>query len=178
MAEFEKTLDWLHEIEGGLADDPDDPGGVTAFGWSLRALQARGIDIDGDGDVDRDDVLALYDEGRETSDELFRREIWDAQRYGEIEDQTIANKIFDEAVNMGEGAANAVAQRVLVSLGFRDVAADGVVGQHTLAALNAVDPEQFLPAFRAAIAAYYRDIVRRNPRLEKYLRGWLRRAAH
>ena len=55
------ALDWIFWAEGGYVDDPDDPGGATRFGISLRLLKKMGKlgDIDGDGDIDADDIRRL-----------------------------------------------------------------------------------------------------------------------
>jgi len=40
-------------------DDPDDPGGATNHGVTIGTLQRLGLDVNGDGIVDRKDVRAL-----------------------------------------------------------------------------------------------------------------------
>jgi lysozyme family protein len=58
---FDLSLPHILEHEGGdkLVDHPADPGGITRWGISLRALRKLGIDVDGDGDSDADDIRAL-----------------------------------------------------------------------------------------------------------------------
>ena len=71
----ESTLDrafaigFAMENEKGLVDHPNDPGGITNFGVSLRYAKAQGailseggkilldFDLDNDGDVDADDWM-------------------------------------------------------------------------------------------------------------------------
>lgn len=175
MADFDKAIPLVMVHEGGLSDNPKDPGGITAYGWSLRALQARGIDIDGDGDVDRDDVLALYRKGPAAAEALYDREIWEKQGYAALASQDVANKIFDMAVNMGEGTANMIAQKAAVSLGAT-LAVDGVFGPKTVAAINALEPPRFMVAYKRLLVARYQEIVRRHPELAVFLPGWLTRA--
>ena len=52
--------------EGGYSDHPNDAGGVTKFGISLRYLRDAGHalgDVDRDGDIDADDIRALDRDG-------------------------------------------------------------------------------------------------------------------
>lgn len=59
---FEAAHAHVAKWEGGYFDHPNDPGGVTMYGVSLMFLKGLDLwegDIDGDGDIDRDDVLAV-----------------------------------------------------------------------------------------------------------------------
>jgi lysozyme family protein len=52
---------------------------------------------------------------------------------------------------------------------------DGSVGQRTLQALNAYDPEKFVMAYALAKIARYRDIVTRDKTQAAFLLGWINR---
>ena len=56
---FQQALDQLMAMEGGLVDNPNDPGGITKCGVSLRFIQGHNIDIDDNGIVDAEDIKAL-----------------------------------------------------------------------------------------------------------------------
>ncbi len=45
--------------EGGYVDDPDDPGGPTKWGVTIHTMRTLMLDLDGDGDVDGEDVRCL-----------------------------------------------------------------------------------------------------------------------
>ncbi|MEL6424855.1 MAG: glycosyl hydrolase 108 family protein, partial [Pseudomonadota bacterium] len=45
--------------EGGFVDDPDDPGGATKHGVTVHTMRRLGLDLNGDGGVDRADVRLL-----------------------------------------------------------------------------------------------------------------------
>ena len=51
MSLFDKCLKIVLIHEGGYSDDPDDPGGTTNYGISLRFLKSVGLEL---GDVDDD----------------------------------------------------------------------------------------------------------------------------
>jgi len=57
------------------------------------------------------------------------------------------------------------------------VPGDGRIGPLTLEALDRADPEITLSRLRAEASAYYDELIERNPELQVYRAGWLRRAA-
>lgn len=48
--------------EGGFVNDPDDPGGATKHGITLATLRRLGLDLNGDGRIDANDVRKLTQE--------------------------------------------------------------------------------------------------------------------
>jgi len=103
---------------------------------------------------------------------IYKRDYW---IYSRIQDQDVATKVFDLAVNLGPPAAHRLLQTALLALG-ETVAVDGVFGPQTLAAANRVDPERLLREIRAQAAVYYAQTVLITPSEQKFLLGWMRRA--
>jgi lysozyme family protein len=173
---FAEAVEVVLEHEGGYVAHPNDPGGATNWGISLRFLQSLGYDvgdIDCDGDIDAEDIKQLP---RERAIEMYREHWWKKYRYYRIENQEVATKIFDLSVNMGPSEAHKVLQRALHAVGMRYVEVDGVIGPQTIGAVNQAAPAALLAAVRAEAAAFYRARVASNPKLEQFQRGWLNRA--
>lgn len=164
----------LHH-EGGLVDHPDDPGGITNFGVSLRFLRASGIDVDGDGDIDAEDIRNLH---RPDAAEIYREWFWKPAKCDEIRSELIHVKVFDMAVNMGQKQAYKLVQRALNRLG-KSLTVDGIVGPNTLGAINSMTDEDFnlVEEIRHEQADFYLRLIDQKPRLAAFRKGWLRRAA-
>lgn len=171
---FADALDILARLEGGYVNDPDDPGGATYAGVSLRAV--RGLDtngdglldfdLDGDGDVDQDDIRRLKDHP-EKIEEFYLSQYWAPIRGRELP-APLALFTFDAAVHHGPRPAVLLLQR---GIGSRP---DGVLGFRTLAqaqvaGAGAID---FCLMERAALML---AICERRPASRTFLRGWLRR---
>lgn len=166
---FALAIPKILEHEGGYTVDHAGP---TNFGITLPVLKDAALDIDHDGDIDADDIRAMREEH---AIEVYRRCWWDRYEYGRIEDQDVATKVFDLAVNMGPKQAHKIAQRACRAAGW-ELVEDGIIGPKTLAALNRLNPSMVLAAMRSEAAAVYRMIIYKHPAYAKYEKGWLRRA--
>jgi len=161
--------------EGNFGDDPDDKGGPTKHGVSLRYARGVGLDNDGDGDTDRDDILLVTPEQAAA---LFIEDFYDRPRLHLLPEGVQPN-VFDAAVNAGPGVAIVLYQRALNGLGCR-LFEDGVLGPKTLNASAKVTGlfgwMRLNNAYVHARLAYYAAITRENPSQKKFLKGWARRA--
>lgn len=179
MAIFEDAIGYVLDNEGGYAEHPSDPGGATFWGISLRYLKGRGEkgDIDGDGDIDADDIRELT---RAQAIGFYRADFWDKLKLDKLKKQAVATRVFDMAVNMGPRAAVKIAQRayndILKKGDETKLKLDGKLGPKTRKALDRFDSVKMMVALREWHAAFYRDLVKRNPKLKVFLIGWLRRA--
>ena len=101
---------------------------------------------------------------------FYKKTYWDALNLDSVNSQIKANELFCFAVNVGVRSAVRVLQNML------GLQSDGIMGQETLKALNAYDTVAFDTDFDRAEIAYYRNLIRKNPSLGVYERGWENRA--
>lgn len=157
------ALDFVLQYEGGFVNHPDDPGGATKYGVSLRYLSGLGEDgdLNGDGRVDIEDIRGLsVDDARE----LYRIRFWMPLLCDDLP-EALAVAVCDTAVNLGTGRAARLLQRVA------GVAEDGIIGQKTLAAAAQGGPDM-LASFLSLRRSHYLRIIGKNPRLASFARGW------
>ena len=101
---------------------------------------------------------------------FYLANFWSVIRGDEINNQRVAECLFDFAVNAGHQVAVKLAQIVV------GTTPDGQMGPITVQALNRVAPEVFLAQFTLAKMARYRDICLKDRSQTRFLLGWLARA--
>lgn len=144
----------------GYTDDPTDNGGETKFGVSKSA----------NPDLD---IASLTWDGAKR---VYYRRYWVAASCSDLDSLCgpLAMLHFDGAVNHGTGRAVRFLQQAV------GVEVDGDYGPATHAAVQAaLQSDSTGAALCDAIcdlrAAFYKQIVVKNPSQGKYLNGWLRR---
>lgn len=181
MADFDKAVKVVLKNEGKFNDDPHDAGHATAWGISLRFLVLSGLDLNNDNTIDIKDILSLnpFEAKR-----IYKTEWWDKYRFGEIQSQVIATKIFDLSVNAGTLEIIKIVQKALNKIGQRVTklpyaVTDGILGSNTINAINYLTQNgkemELLAYIKTEAAAYYNKIVALNPKLKVFIKGWLRR---
>lgn len=176
-ARFELAIPIIFEHEGLFVNDPSDPGGATNYGISLRYLKKFEnspkdilalFDIDGNGILDEKDIKQMT---KTQAEAIYKRMWWDKFQYGRILNQSIANKVFDLAVNMGSTQAHICAQRAVRSACGLQLIEDGILGSKTIGSINQCDQIALLAAIKSEGAGVYRFLNK-----SKYIKGWLNRA--
>jgi lysozyme family protein len=166
--------------EGGFVEDPDDPGGATNHGVTIGTMRRLGADIDGDGDVDREDVRRL---SQERARDILIEHYFHRPRISHLPPVLHAT-VFDMQVNAGARAIR-ILQQLLCDM-EELVAVDGVIGPQTIqAAERAAEaaPEHIADAYGIARRNYYYALAERRPSSRKYAcrrnggkGGWILRA--
>lgn len=165
--------------EGGFVDDPADKGGATKHGVSLRYARGVGLDLDGDGDVDGEDIRLVTPE---KAAELYRKDFFETPRFDRLP-ASIQPLMFDWAVNSGPPRPIMAMQKVLDEVGKLTGAwrceIDGVIGPQTARLAHRADAEMgpfFLNALVEERRAFYQRVAQSDPSQQKFLKGWLARA--
>ena len=173
MADFSKAFQLVLAHEGGYGNDPDDPGGETYKGVARKIhskwegwqnVDMRKREPGFPANLERDLQL------QESISDFYRVTFWDKIKGDDIQNQEIAESIFDFGVNAGVATSATLAQLVVKAK------TDGVIGPQSIATINAFDPEHFLAAFTVAKIARYVSIVKKRPTSRKYFYGWVLRA--
>lgn len=153
---FDAALKHVLRHEGGYADHPSDPGGATMMGITRATLSNwRGRE------VSKDEVRVL---SRTEAGEIYRTKYWSTIS-GDALPAGLDLVLFDYAVNSGPGRAVRTLQ------GLLGVAADGLMGPRTIAALEG----QAVPALIRDMCQARRNFLRNLSTAPVFGRGWMRR---
>lgn len=133
---LDEVLAALIQREGGFVNHPDDRGGATKYGVTLKTLR----------EWRRDQSLTARDvEDLQIGEamQIYRAEYWFGPGFHKVEaiSTKIAEELLDTGVNMGPGTAVKFLQRALSAFNnkgayYDDLRADGVLGTKTLNALT------------------------------------------
>jgi lysozyme family protein len=151
MTPFDRAFDLLIVREGGFVDDPNDAGGATKFGISLRAYPHLGYD--GIKNLTREQAKAIY-----------LQDYWQKIR-GDLLPKGFALCMFDFAVNSGVYRAIGLLQDVL------GVTVDGQLGPQTQAALTRIPERELIEKFSAERILF----LTQSSKFNRFGKGWTRR---
>ena len=164
MANSSKLVPFILQWEGGFVNDPDDLGGATNMGVTIGTYEAycrkKGYP--------RPTIERLKNLTKEEWAEIFKTLYWDRWKADGINSQAVANIIVDWVWASGVHGIKRP-QKLLA------VAADGLVGPKTIAAINAADPRKLFDAIKADRTKFIDEICKARPKNEKYRKGWMNR---
>ena len=150
MNYFDRVMDVImsDRIEGGLVNNPKDPGGMTKYGISKRAYPEL-------------DIEKLTPEDAR---EIYRTDYWD-KIHGHLLPWPLCLFVMDAAVNQGVAPAVEMLQKTL------GVKVDGVMGIVTTTAAAKRKQAEVLPAFLTARMTRYI----KTKGFEDFGAGWFNR---
>ena len=162
MDRFEKIFDYLLKVEGGYSNDKFDKGGKTKYG--IIEEEARNFGYKGD----------MQDLTIDFAKNIYLKKYYFGNKLDKVNNDKVALSICDWTVNSGRnGIKNA--QAALNRINGSNLDVDGIIGNKTLEALNAVDSEKFLEVYHNLQRIYYRSKVEDDRTQERFLTGWLNR---
>lgn len=156
-------------VEGGYVNHPDDPGGETNHGVTVKVARKHGYT----GDMRDLTKLKAY--------EIYRKDYIEKPGFLPLVqiDRNVAEEVIDTAVNMGPARPSRFFQRAIREVCLVDLPVDGQVGPVTVDVWEecrrnggpAVCSFMIENLDRQQEAEYDR-LVSVNPRLRKFRRGW------
>ena len=158
---FARSLAFLRRWEGGWSNHPSDPGGLTRWGITLKTLKALGMDVNGDGVIDGEDLASMTEEEAAA---IYRLRYWDKTSC-DLLPGGLDLAVFDSAVNQGPARAVKFLQK---AVGTKP---DGVIGPKTVAAIAGQPVPAVLTDFMARRAVHYSSLVI----VAVFGLGWFRR---
>lgn len=158
-----------HEVgstKDGFVDNKNDSGGVTKYGISLLFLRSENLDINGDGNINRQDIL---DVTKEMAKEIFYEYFYVSMRLSLIKNDSLALELLDMGVNSGGRTAIKLLQQIL------RVDDDGIIGYKTISAIDTYSGANLLGEYKNKRKRYYDQIIARNPKNIVFKKGWYNR---
>ena len=162
MDRFKKFLDYIFEVEGGYTNDENDRGGATNFGITHYDAK-KYLGYTGD----------MRDFKKSDAEKIYEKVYYRGNHIDKITDDRVALSIFDWAVNSG-GKGIKKAQIVANKFGA-NLIIDGIIGNKTLEAITAIEPEAFLKEYHEIQRTFYKNLAARDSSQEGFLKGWLNR---
>lgn len=172
MANFATAYhEYIKPAEGGYSNVTADKGGETYAGISRRYFPNwegwKVIDsYKENGEMKRNTIFPALDNA--VTAFYFSR--WNGQNFSFIQNQDIANLLFDFYVNSGGSAIKGIQ-------GLVGVTKDGVMGQNTLKAINESNAKVLYSKLMNYRENFYKNIIAKDPTQKKFESGWTNRLA-
>ena len=161
---FDRALEYVLKNEGGFVNDPNDPGGATNYGItqgtyaSWRGEPVNALDVE---------TMSLEEAGT-----IYRERYWTPLGCDKLRQYPIACAMFDAGVLFGIHASATSAQQASMFMLPEGLVVDGKIGVKSIAALDLVQPQVFLPGFRHMLRQRVNRIIELRPTSERYRDGW------
>ena len=163
---FQKSLGYTLQFEGGWSKNAADPGGATMKGVTLATYTSFcaqcGKDAPSDGD--------LHDISDEDLSTLYYNNFWKKVGADQLAGGVDA-VVWDWGVNSGPGRPIKAMQTLVAHH------VDGKLTPELIAAMNALPAEVAIERLSSARKQFFYDIVNHRPASNVFLKGWLSRVA-
>lgn len=170
--------------EGGYSNNQADRGGETYRGIARKRHGAWGGWRIIDGYKSFADFKSKLDKDQELQnlvDALYKTIFWDELELDKIQNQEVADELFDTSINMGQGIAARFLQEALNLLNkneasYKDIKVDGKIGPRTIQIANSFNnTKALLKTLNGLQFGRYRNICSEDATQEVFFLGWLNR---
>lgn len=158
-------------VEGGYVNHPSDPGGETNMGITKKVAVKNGY------------TGPMRQLPRSVAESIYYQSYLVKPGYAPLIslDAAVTEELFDTTVNMGPDRPSRWFQRSINLLCGTNLDADGQVGPQTVSAFQSCQGSigaselciGMLDSLDAAQRVEYARLIRRNPKLNDFRRGWL-----
>jgi len=176
MSTKQKILDMIIQTEAGYVNDPDDSGGETNCGITIKTAREYGYT----GEMEDMPVSLAY--------EIYSNRYWDRVKGDDLDklSPALAYEVADTAVNCGVPQASLFLQRSLNALNcqgkyYSDLRVDGNIGVKTVDAIKALKNVRGDDGIKVLITmlnclqgVFYVNLVERREKDEKFIYGWFK----
>lgn len=168
MASFEKSQKIVGLNEGGYQNDPDDDGNwylgvLIGTNWGIAAPTLAGF-------LERTPTLTeMKNLSRATAELILKRNFWDKNNFGKLNNQSVATMLYDGAVNHGVSGMRLLTEKALTRL-KHPLIYYKVFTTEGIELMNKLNPKDLFYALKEVRANRYRT----SPK-KKYINGWLNR---
>jgi len=156
--------------ETGYVNDKDDPGGETVSGVTRKNHPSLKIwnSLDKLDTISKKKAYIPVKGEWEEIYQIYYDKYYKPLKIEDIVDEQLAIQVFDLGVNAGIDKSAKILQEVV---GTKQ---DGIIGKNTLEATNSNKDAAKL--FRERRLKFYNNLAMSNPKLQKFLKGWISRA--
>lgn len=171
MANFEKSQAIVGLNEGGYQNDPEDDGNwylgnLIGTNWGIAAPTLAGF-------LGRTPTVAEMKKlSRATAELILKRNFWDKNNFGKLNNQSVATMLYDGAVNHGVSGMRILAEKALSRL-KHPLVYHKVFTTEGIELMNKLNQKDLFYALKELRANRYKA----SPK-KQYINGWLNRLEH
>jgi len=184
MAKFEIAESITGRNEGGYANNPADTGGETYAGiarnhWPKWQGWKFIDEFKSQLPINYNLAKWINNSAKHTPEvgklvsKFYKQNFWDVNKLDWINDQQLANTVYDFAVNSGTGRAAKFLQQSVNSTFDSKLMIDGAIGNKTIQSVNHHEASIIYNEFNRRREDFYRSIAKGSQ--AQFLKSWLSR---